>query len=163
MDAARLMEEKSTTVKGTCKKNGSQPEITPLKHSSNLSTFTKRIHLTLTAHSLLCFLTDSQLLPAQTRKETVLPGKCASQKLQLLCQRYNSILTDIKHKLQVPSIFQKHSCPVTSWSLKLHVQELLKQLLGKFLNFSRTYNVFKILLSKWTMIWNNVYGFQTTQ
>lgn len=66
--------EKTTTVKGTCKKNGSKPEITPLKHSSNLSTYTKRVHLMLTAHSLLCFFTDLQLLPAQTRKETLSPG-----------------------------------------------------------------------------------------
>lgn len=85
MDAASIMEKKTTTIKGTCKKNGSQPEITPLKHSSNLSTYTKRVHLTLTGHSLLCFFTDLQLLPAQTRKETVFPGKYTSQKLQLLC------------------------------------------------------------------------------
>lgn len=120
----KISGEKTTTVKGTCKKKGREPEITPLKHSSNLSTYTKRVHFTLTAHSLLCFFTDLQLLPAQTRKETVLPGKCAFQKLQLLYQRYNSILTDIKHQLWVPSIFQKTlSFSVTSWSLRLHIQE----------------------------------------
>lgn len=98
MDAARLVEKKNTTVKRSCKKKGRQPEITPLKHCSNLSTCTKSSPYT-AAHSLLYFFTDLQLLPAQRRKETVLPGKCASQKHQLLRQRYNSILTGIKYQL----------------------------------------------------------------